>query len=137
MSGKFSINVRVYYEDTDAGGVVYYANYLRFMERCRSDWLRDIGFDICDVTARFGIIFAVRSASIQYHRPARLSDLLAVDVDIMRAGRASLTVTQQIHRDAELLCSGDIKLASLSAASFDPQPIPPELFDRINEWKTP
>ena len=137
MTQQYSIAVRVYYEDTDAGGVVYYANYLRFMERCRSDWLRDAGFDIRDVTKRFGIIFAVRSASIQFHKPARLSDLLAVSVKTSRPGRVSLNVTQQIHRDEELLCSGEIKLASLNVVSFDPQPILPELLNRMNEWKTP
>ncbi|MDH3637699.1 MAG: tol-pal system-associated acyl-CoA thioesterase [Gammaproteobacteria bacterium] len=137
MTQQYSIPVRVYYEDTDAGGVVYYANYLRFMERCRSDWLRDIGFDIDDVTKRFGIIFAVRSASIEYHKPARLSDLLEVSVNTLQPSRVSLSVTQHIHRDQELLCSGRIKLASLNVGSFDPQPIPPELLNRMNEWKTP
>ncbi len=137
MTTGYSISVRVYYEDTDTCGVVYYANYLRFMERCRSDWLRDLGFDVHDVSRRFGIVFAVRSATIEYHQPARLSDLLEVSIESVKSGRVSLTVTQRIVRDGELVCSGRLKLASLNAVSFDPQPIPPELYDRMNEWKTP
>lgn len=137
MNIGYSVPVRVYYEDTDAGGVVYYANYLRFMERCRSDWLREIGVEVSEVTRRFGVIFAVRAATLQYHKPARLSDLLDVSIAGLKPGKVSMQLDQTIHRDRELLCQGDIKLASLDAASFDPHPIPSEILDRINKWKTP
>ena len=83
MTVAFAIPVRVYYEDTDAGGVVYYANYLRFMERCRSDWLRSAGLEIRDIAARHGLLFAVRAANVEYIKPAQLSDLLTVSVLVL------------------------------------------------------
>ena len=88
-TAPFKSNVRIYYEDTDAQGVVYYANYLKFMERCRTDWLRHIGCDIDVVNRRYGIIFAVRSTHVDYFKPARLSDLLTVTVGILELRRAS------------------------------------------------
>ena len=94
-----SIPVRIYYEDTDAGGVVYYAAYLRFMERVRSEWLRSLGFDVQRLAAEEGILFAVRALQVDYLRPARLSDQLDVSVALQHCGRASLVVDQQVQRD--------------------------------------
>jgi len=137
MAVAFKTTIRVYYEDTDAGGIVYYANYLRFMERCRSDWLRDLGHDISAVNRRFGVFFAVRSTSVEYFKPARLSDLLIVTVAIHTLKRASLVVEQHIYRDDELICEGSIRLASLHSDSLDPAPIPELLLKDIKKWKMP
>ena len=133
----YSIQVRVYYEDTDAAGIVYYANYLRFMERCRTEWLRSAGFDIRGVTETFGLIFAVRTVCVDYLKPARLSDLLTVSVAIRKFGRASLALEQQIHRGADLICRGQVRLASLNADDLKPTSIPDEIKGGINQWKMP
>ncbi len=137
MTVEFSIPIRIYYEDTDAGGVVYYANYLRFMERCRTEWLRHIGFDVREVTERFGVIFTVHSAAIRYLKPARLSDLLSVSMTVEKCGRVSLAVKQEVRRQDELLSQGDVKLAMLDAHRLRPQPIPAEILEGIDTWKMP
>ncbi|MDJ0958719.1 MAG: tol-pal system-associated acyl-CoA thioesterase [Arenicellales bacterium] len=137
MTGAFETSVRVYYEDTDAGGIVYYANYLRFMERCRTDWLRDLGHDISTIGQQFGVFFAVRSTSIEYFKPAQLSDLLTVTVDLQQLRHASLYVDQNIFRNDELLCEGSIRLAALKADTLDPTPIPEPLITDIKRWKMP
>lgn len=121
---EFNWQVRVYYEDTDAGGVVYHANYLAYMERARSEWLRTLGFDNRSLARREGVIFAVRRASIDYHRPANLDELLDVSVRLKKRGRASLVFEQQVRRGEVLLCQGDILLACVDAASFKPTAIP-------------
>ncbi len=137
MTIEFSIPIRVYYEDTDAVGVVYYANYLRFMERCRTEWLRHIGFDIRELGERFGVMFAVHSATIRYIKPARLSDLLDVGMSVEDCRRASLGVQQEIRCRDELLSQGKIKLAVLDVDRLRPRPIPDEILERINTWKMP
>ena len=137
MTVAYSIPVRVYYEDTDAGGVVYYANYLRFMERCRSDWLRSAGLEIRDIAARYELLFAVRAANVEYIKPAQLSDLLTVSVLVAKFGRVSLDLDQEIHRDSDLVCRGRIRLASVDAGTFLPKPIPDELKNELTTWKTP
>lgn len=129
--------MRVYYEDTDAGGIVYYANYLRFMERCRTDWLRDLGYDIFAINQRYEIFFAVRSTSIEYIKPAQLSDLLTVTVKLQQLKHASLNVDQHIYRNDELLCEGSVRLASLNAKTLNPAPIPEPLIADIKRWKKP
>ena len=133
QSGGFLWPVRVYYEDTDSGGVVYYANYLRFMERARTEWLRSLGFEQ-DVLAReAGVIFAVRSAQLEYLLPARFNDLLEVETRIADLGRASLTFAQTVTRAGAsgVLCSGRIKVACVSADALRPRPIPPVLLAEI------
>ena len=137
MTRAFETSVRVYYEDTDAGGIVYYANYLRFMERCRTDWLRDLGHDISAINQQYGVFFAVRSTNIEYFKPAQLSDLLTVTVDLQQVKHASLRVDQNIYRNDELLCEGCIRLASLKADTLDPTPIPEPLIKDIKRWKMP
>lgn len=136
-AAPFKSRVRIYYEDTDAQGVVYYANYLKFMERCRTDWLRNIGCDIDDVNRRYGIVFAVRSTNVEYYKPARLSDLLTVTVDVQELKRASIRLEQFVYRDMDLLCQGTIRLACLEAAGFGPIAIPEPLMSEINKWKMP
>ena len=97
----FQWPVRVYYEDTDSGGVVYYANYLRFMERARTEWLRALGFEQDILIRDEGIIFAVRSASLEYLRPARFNDQLLVGVRLAESRRASLSFEQAVTRADE------------------------------------
>ncbi|MHB8455843.1 MAG: tol-pal system-associated acyl-CoA thioesterase [Acidiferrobacterales bacterium] len=135
MSAAFSIPLRIYYEDTDAGGVVYYANYLRFMERARSEWLRSLGFEQDELSREPGVIFAVRAVRVDYLKPARFNDSLEVTVTLGRVGTASLVFGQDVRRRAEVLCTGEIKIACLDAQRFSPQPIPPSVLSRINVWR--
>jgi len=132
VSEVFSIPIRVYYEDTDAGAVVYYANYLKFMERARTEWLRALGFEQDELSRRDGILFAVRSAKIEFLKPARFNDLLHATVQMGRRGNASITFAQQIRRENLTLCEGEVKVACLDAATFAPRPIPDRLRSRID-----
>lgn len=127
--------MRVYYEDTDAGGVVYYANYLRFLERARTEWLRALGFEQDDLRARLGILFAVRRVTADYLRPARFNDRLEVTVEPARVGPASIEFSQEVRRGHatgwDTLCTASVRIACLDAAQFEPRPIPPEMTARI------
>lgn len=127
--------VRVYYEDTDAGGVVYYANYLKFMERARTEWLRSLGFEQDELISRAGVLFAVRSAQLEYHRPARFNEELQVSVQLRERGRVSLTLAQTVTRkaDAQLLCDGEIRIVSLKHDSFKPCAIPQQILQRLEQ----
>lgn len=131
---EFQWPVRVYYEDTDSGGVVYYANYLKFMERARSEWLRSLGVEQDELIARDNVIFAVRSAQMEFLRPGRFNDLLCVSARVIRRGRASLTFEQKITRvdqGESPLCIGSIKIACLNAATLRPCPIPDYILEKI------
>ena len=132
-SNRFVWPVRVYYEDTDSGGVVYYANYLKFMERARTEWLRRLGFEQDQLLSQEGIIFAVRSVDVGYHQPARFNDALEVSASLAAKGRASLTFQQEVRRanDACLLCSGEIKIACVNMNSMRPTSIPKALLLEI------
>lgn len=130
---EFIWPVRVYYEDTDTGGVVYYANYLKFMERARTEWLRALGFEQDELIAEHRIIFAVRSVQIDYKKPAHFNELLDVNASVKHRGGASLTFLQQVRRGDEVLCEGEIKIASLDADSLRPRPIPAEMKRRLSE----
>lgn len=123
---------RVYWEDTDAGGVVYYANYLKFMERARSEWLRSLGFEQNRLRYEQGIVFVVRQAAIEYLKPARFDDLLSVTVRLGQAGRASLAISQTIERE-ELLSSAQVTLACVNAQSFKPVRIPGEMLQVLQK----
>ncbi len=127
---EFIWQVRVYYEDTDAGGVVYYANYLAYMERARSEWLRTLGFDNQTLADRQGVVFAVRRASIDYLQPARLDELLDVSLMLKKRGRASLLFEQQVRRGDELLCQGEILLACVDVNSFKATAIPQTIISK-------
>ena len=127
----FKWPVRVYYEDTDRAGVVYYANYLRFMERARTEWLRGLGIEQDSLSEQQGIVFAVRSASLEFIKPAHFNDLLEVGAEVIKRGRASLTFSQAIDRQgerqgepSEIVCTGIVKIACLDAVSLQPKPIP-------------
>jgi acyl-CoA thioester hydrolase len=119
--------VRVYWEDTDAGGVVYYANYLKFMERARSEWLRSLGFEQDALIRDAAVIFAVRSVQVEYLRPARFNDALTVSAAVVQSGGASITFAQEVRRGDEVLCSGTVKIASLDAVTLRPKPVPAQI----------
>jgi acyl-CoA thioester hydrolase len=117
--GVFAIPVRVYYEDTDAGGVVYYANYLKFLERCRSEWLRSIGFEQAGLLRDSGIAFVVRSVRLDYLKPARLDDLLAVSLAVEKITRSQIFFRQHVRRggeDGETLAGGAIQVVCVKLA---------------------
>ncbi|MEA1888399.1 MAG: tol-pal system-associated acyl-CoA thioesterase [Pseudomonadota bacterium] len=120
----FTFPVRIYYEDTDAGGVVYHANFLRFMERARTEWLRELGYELDKLEQEYGFLFAVRSANIDYLKPAYLNDSLSIQVSIARKGKASLEIDHAVYRDETLLCRARIKLAGLAVDSFRPMALP-------------
>lgn len=126
QQSQFTLPVRVYYEDTDAGGVVYYANYLRYFERCRSEWVRSFGIDQRQLAETHDLVFVVRRASIEYLRPARLDDLLTIGLTVEHAGRAQITVAQCALREPEgtLLASATVQLAAISASAFKPKSLP-------------
>jgi acyl-CoA thioester hydrolase len=123
--------VRVYWEDTDAGGVVYYANYLKFMERARSEWLRAHGFEQDALREGAGVIFVVRRVEIDYLAPARFNNELAVSVEPIRAERASIVVTQGVSRGSTRLASALVKLACVDAAAFKPARIPEPILQAL------
>jgi len=126
----FSSTQRVYWEDTDAGGVVYYANYLKFLERARTEWLRERGFSQYQLAREPGILFAVTDVEVSYQRPARLDDELQVTCELARAGAASLSFMQRIYRRAaeaaaaELLTTAQVRVACLDARTLRPQRLP-------------
>jgi len=121
--------VRVYYEDTDSGGVVYYANYLKFMERARTEWLRARGFEQDALLQEQRLLFAVRSLSVDYRRPARFNDVLAVSARLIEASGASFLFEQTIQRDVstDILCSARVKVACIDAETFRARRIPRHL----------
>ena len=131
--GTFTWPVRVYYEDTDAGGVVFYANYLKFMERARTEWLRSRGFEQDSLREREEIFFAVRRVELDYLRAARFNDLLSVTVDLVHLGGASLDVAQEIRREADdaLCCRGLVKVACLNQWTMRPTRLPETLLAEI------
>lgn len=134
MKTQFFWPVRVYYEDTDAGGVVYYANYLKFCERARTEHLRHLGFEQDAVRAEFGVLFAVRSAQVEYLKPARFNDALQVTAELVEIKKASLMFQQQIRKtDGELLCEARFKIVCLQADTFKPAAIPSLLLDTIKD----
>jgi acyl-CoA thioester hydrolase len=121
----FTWEVRVYYEDTDSGGVVYHANYLRFMERARTEWLRSLGFEQ-DALLRGGVLLAVRAAALDFLRPAYFNQLLRVSAEVGQHGHASLTFVQEVRTaDAgQLLCAARVKIACLNPTTMRPRRIP-------------
>ncbi len=131
MSG-FKIEVRIFYEDTDSGGIVYYANYLKYMERARTEYLRSLGFTHTTILLEQRRLFVVRKVEIDYHKPARLDDLLHVSAHVAQLGRASLLFEHHIVSQTNvLLCAAKIKLAFLNADTYRPGPIPAKLAEVI------
>lgn len=131
MTEPFIWPVRVYYEDTDAGGVVYYANYLKYFERARTEYLRSYGFEQDELVNNQGIIFAVRSVNIDYIKPARFNQLLEVSANISALKKASLEFSQQITHHNNLLVTADIRIACLDSQSLKPTAIPKNIIGQI------
>lgn len=123
----FTHSLRIYWEDTDAGGVVFYANYLKFFERARTEWLRARGFEQERLRHEEGAMFVVAQTQVRYLRPARLDDWLDVTVDIVDARQASMTIAQAAWRGADKLAEGEIRIGCVDAASLRPRRIPPAL----------
>ena len=130
------LNVRIYYEDTDAASIVYYANYFRFLERGRTEFLRSLGHDQ-HALMQEGIAFAVRSASAEFLKPARLDDLLTVETAIASLGRAQLSFAQRIVRDHELLLDAKIRIACIDPAAGRPLPMPRALHQQLSALSEP
>jgi len=129
LSSPFYWPVRVYWEDTDGGGIVYYANYLKFMERARTEWLRSFGLDQSKLAREKGLIFTIVEVGIQYRRPARLDDELRVSCIAEAQGRASFAFRQVILRGEELIASAQTRAACLDLKSLRPRPLPMELLN--------
>lgn len=149
---SFAHPIRVYWEDTDAGGIVFYANYLKFMERARTEWLRSLGIEQQKLRESSGGIFVVSETSLKYHRPARLDDQLLVTAQLRQAGSASLIIEQRVLSNPEhkstpeelpaqaLLCEGTIRIGWVNAASMRPSRLPASVsnvFERIVSDGTP
>jgi acyl-CoA thioester hydrolase len=122
-----SWGIRVYYEDTDAGGIVFYANYLKFFERARTEWLRACGIDQNRLADEAGAIFIVRSTAVDYRAPARLDDVVKVVSRIERLGRASVDFEQEAWRDGTLLATGSIRVGCVERTALRPAAIPPQV----------
>ena len=127
MTEAFTFPARVYWEDTDAGGVVYHAQYLAFMERARSEWMRSRGWGQELLRSRDDLVFVVRAMEIDFRAPARLDDQLEVSVALVECRGASFVVAQQVLRDGALLVGAKVKIAALAASSFRPRAIPEPL----------
>jgi acyl-CoA thioester hydrolase len=137
----FAFPIRVYWEDTDAGGIVFYANYLKFMERARTEWLRSLGIGQRVLKDETGCMFVVTDTSLRYVKPARLDDELLVTAHLEQSGRASLTIGQQVraaedgasaHQSA-VLCEGRIRISWVNAETLKPARIPPTLLEALNQ----
>ena len=131
----FSWPMRVYWEDTDAGGIVFYANYLKFFERARTEWLRALGVEQSHLRETTGGIFVVSETTVRYSRPARLDDELLVTAALQEAGRASLIIAQRalLKSDQALLCDGTIRIGWVDATSLRPARIPPIILEALNQ----
>jgi acyl-CoA thioester hydrolase len=131
----YRFQLRVYWEDTDAGGVVFYANYLKFFERARTEWLRALGHEQERLRTETGAVFVVTDTSVRHLRPARLDDLLSVTVRVAHAGRARMTIAQQAWRQTsqgeELVAEGTIRIGCVDAGTFRPQRIPISIVDAL------
>lgn len=138
VEATFEWPVRVYWEDTDAGGIVFYANYLKFFERSRTEWLRSLGIEQQRLKESTGGLFVVIDTRIRYHRPARLDDALIVTASLLETGGASMIIKQQALLKTEqnnsagaLLCEGTIRIGWVNAASWQPARIPASILDRL------
>ncbi|HEY5896801.1 MAG TPA: tol-pal system-associated acyl-CoA thioesterase [Burkholderiales bacterium] len=129
---QLEIPVRVYYQDTDAGGVVFHAQYLAFMERARTELLNHAGVDLARMAEERGMQFMVSSLAVKYHRGARLNELLAVSAEVVKIGRASVVFRQRVERSGELLVEAEVTLAVVDRARMKPTRMPIELEQALN-----
>jgi len=127
----FALPVRVYFQDTDAGGVVYHASYVNFMERARTEWLRTHGYSNAGLMKEFGVVFVVRSLKLDYLKPALLDDLLSVTAQIKEIGRSRLNLLQSVLRGNELLTEAEVHLVCVSLQGFKPVSVPEALRGRL------
>jgi acyl-CoA thioester hydrolase len=125
----YRFQIRIYWEDTDAAGIVFYANYLKFFERARSEWLRSLGFEQEALRRDAGIAFVVSETAVRYRRPARLDDVLSVSVDVRHLGQASLEIGQQAWRADDLLAEATIRIGCVELGTFRPCRIPNDIRD--------
>ena len=130
-AAHFHHPVRVYWEDTDAGGIVFYANYLKFFERARTEWLRALGHSQQEMVDATGCMFVVQATQVRYIRPARLDDMLVVTVDVKERGKASLRIAQQAWCGDRLLAEGEIRIGCVERATMKPHRIPGPIFEAI------
>jgi acyl-CoA thioester hydrolase len=130
-AAHFHHPVRVYWEDTDAGGIVFYANYLKFFERARTEWLRALGHSQQEMVDTTGCMFVVQETTVRYVKPARLDDQLTITVDVRERGRASLRIAQQAWCGDRLLAEGDIRIGCVERATMKPHRIPGPIFEAI------
>jgi acyl-CoA thioester hydrolase len=128
----FALPTRVYYQDTDAGGVVYHANYVNFMERARTEWLRTFGYSNAGLMKELGVMFVVRKLELNYLKPALLDDMLSVTALLGEVGRSRITLEQTVLRGEEVLAEGEVHLVCVGAESFKPVSVP-EVLRR--QWK--
>jgi acyl-CoA thioester hydrolase len=131
MGTVFEHPIRVYWEDTDAGGIVFYANYLKFFERARTEWLRALGIGQHALRESTGGMFVVSETAVKYHRPAKLDDQLRVTATLAEGGRASLVIAQQAWLGDTLLCEGTIRIGWVDATSMKPARIPSSVLERL------
>jgi len=127
----FSWPVRVYYEDTDAAGVVFYANYLKFMERARTEWLRALGFEQTALLHEHNVVFVVRALTIEFLRPALFNDMLEVTVELTGARGSLIELAQAVRRGQEALVTSNVKVACVNTRSFKPVRIPRLILDKL------
>ena len=130
---QFGWPIRVYYEDTDCGGVVYHSNYLNFMERARTEWLRAMGFEQTTLKEEYGVIIVVHSLSISFKKPAYFNDMLVVHATLSNTGYSSIDMTQTIKRDGILLIEAQVKAAFVDAVTFKPVGIPAKIKQKITQ----
>jgi acyl-CoA thioester hydrolase len=123
--GAFRLDLRIYWEDTDAGGIVYHANYLRFMERARTEWLRRLGVEQQRWRETTGMLFVVTDIKLRLMQPAQLDDLISVTVAVAERGRASIWLAQEVLRQGQALCTGQVRVACVEAETLRPRRLPP------------
>lgn len=128
----FSLPVRVYFEDTDSGGIVYYANYLKFMERSRTEFLREIGFEQDTLSHQSKRLFVVKNITVNYVKPARFNALLDVSAQLSGIRPASLSFIQKVHESGTLLCDAAVQLACLNVDTMKPARIPTEVLEALS-----
>lgn len=131
----FKWPVRVYYEDTDSSGVVYYANYLRFLERARTEWLRAAGFEQTELAQVHEVVFVVTALTIEYRRPARFNDSLAVSVEPAELGASRIVLLQRVLRGASEIAVASVRLACVNTATFKPARIPGPVAEKMGKTK--
>jgi acyl-CoA thioester hydrolase len=135
---SYQLAIRVYWEDTDAGGIVFYANYLKYMERARTEWLRSLGIDQRKLREQAGGQFVVSEAQLKYHRPARLDDELTATADLRQIGQASLIIGQRVLSKSEhnaLLCEGTIRIGWVDASTLRPARMPAHVSGTLERYR--